>query len=282
MNIAARNRYNYRPSQASLSPSPSTTIPALKIAAGQPRLSNKQEPFTPRIAHRAIPSHPSNSLTGSHLRFCPPSTTVDPTLTCLRGRVPEAACALVRSLSLARLGHRSSLWHRQPICTSNYTVPRRRHIYSVPTMDHFPRLRPHRRKRDITAPSLITTPTTTKSESTSRKTESPSAELTTPTATPSLRSVHKLRPFRVFSRSSKRARESSPASHKQTPTVAAVMASNGTADHPASPAESKTSSGQQLKKDGRPKMPSFLELSESGKLYGSPFGALTFFPRHID
>ncbi|EGO55709.1 hypothetical protein NEUTE1DRAFT_67606 [Neurospora tetrasperma FGSC 2508] len=130
-------------------------------------------------------------------------------------------------------------------------------------MDHFPRLRPHRRKRDITAPSLITTPTTTKSESTSEKTESPSAELTTPTATPSLRSVHKLRPFRVFSRSSKRARESSPASHKQTPTVAAVMASNGTADHPASPAESKTSSGQQLKKDGRPKMPSFLELSES-------------------
>ncbi|KAK3400539.1 protein-tyrosine phosphatase-like protein [Sordaria brevicollis] len=134
-------------------------------------------------------------------------------------------------------------------------------------MDHFPRLRPHRRKREITAPSLITTPTanTTRSDSTSEKTDSPaSAELHTPVgAIPSLRPVHKLSPFRVFSRSSKRARESSPGSHKQTPTAAAVMAPHGTADIPASPAESKTSSAQQLKSDGRPKMPSFLELSES-------------------
>lgn len=131
-------------------------------------------------------------------------------------------------------------------------------------MDHFPRLRPHRRKREITAPSLITTPTiTAKSDSTSEKTESPaSAELHTPVVAPSLRPVHKLSPFRVFSRSSKRARESSPSSHKQTPTAAAVMAPHGTADIPASPAESKTSSAQ-LKHDGRPKMPSFLDLSES-------------------
>ncbi|KAJ4402900.1 tyrosine protein phosphatase 1 [Neurospora sp. IMI 360204] len=130
-------------------------------------------------------------------------------------------------------------------------------------MDHFPRLRPHRRKRDITAPSLITTPTTTKSDSTSEKTESPSTELHKPTAAPLLRPVRKLSPFRVFSRSSKRARESSPGSHKQTPTAAAVMASNGTADHPASPAESKTSLGQQVKKGDRPKIPSFLELNEN-------------------
>lgn len=138
-------------------------------------------------------------------------------------------------------------------------------------MDHFPRLRPHRRKRDITAPSLITTPTTiSKSDSTSEKTESPaSAELPTPTAAPLPRPVHKLSPFRVFSRSSKRAREASPTSHKQTPSTAAVMAPNGTADLSASPAESKMSLGQQLKNDGRPKMPSFLELSDSGKLHGS-------------
>ncbi|KAK1783306.1 protein-tyrosine phosphatase-like protein [Copromyces sp. CBS 386.78] len=133
-------------------------------------------------------------------------------------------------------------------------------------MDHFPRLRPHRRKRDITAPSLITTPTTTakSADSTSEKAESPaSAELHTLTAAPLPRPVYKLSPFRVFSRSSKRAREASPGSHKQTPTAAAVMASNGTADHPASPAESKTSLGQQVKNDGRPKMPSFLELTDS-------------------
>ncbi|KAK3954099.1 protein-tyrosine phosphatase-like protein [Pseudoneurospora amorphoporcata] len=133
-------------------------------------------------------------------------------------------------------------------------------------MDHFPRLRPHRRKRDITAPSLITTPTTTakSADSTSEKAESPaSAELHTLTAAPLPRPVYKLSPFRVFSRSSKRAREASPGSHKQTPTAAAVMASNGTVDHPASPAESKTSLGQQVKNDGRPKMPSFLELSDS-------------------
>ena len=140
-------------------------------------------------------------------------------------------------------------------------------------MDHFPRLRPHRRKRDINPPSLITTPaTTTKSaDSASEKTKSPgSAELhITPTAAPALRPVHKLSPFRVFSRSSKRAREASPVSHKQTPTTAAVMAPNGTADLPASPAESKTSLGQQGKNDGRPKMPSFLELSDSGKFNNS-------------
>ena len=196
---------------------------------------------------------------------------MDPTLTCLRGRVPEAACAFVRSPSLSRLGYRSGL----RVVSNYYNLSRRRHIYSVPTMDHLPRLRPHRRKRDITAPSLITTPTPTsktaaKSDSASERTESPgSAELPTPIAAPFSRPLHKLSPFRVFSRSSKRARESSPSPHKQTPTAAAVMAPNGTSEHAASPAESKTSLGQQSKKGDGPKIPSFLELSDNGKLPGT-------------
>ena len=88
-----------------------------------------------------------------------------------------------------------------------------------------------------------------------------------------MRPVQKLSPFRVFSRSSsKRARDSPPASLPQSPATAAaasmaaasVPGHDGVADRPVSPLSLKMEDANTSQSGKAPKMPAYLDLSEQG------------------
>jgi hypothetical protein len=125
-------------------------------------------------------------------------------------------------------------------------------------MAHLPRF--HRRKKNVTAPTLIT------NDLPEKTTPSPSD----PQSGSSARSFQKLSPFRVFHRSSgKRARDSPPASHPHSPAAAPVLAGDA---RPVSPLSLKTDhASDDHRKVVKPqKMPAFLDQTEEGLLPPKP------------
>lgn len=123
-------------------------------------------------------------------------------------------------------------------------------------MAHLPRF--HRRKKDVAAPTLIT------SDLPAKATPPSSSD---PQSAASTRSLQRLSPFRVFHRSSgKRARDSPPASLPHSPAAASAAAGDCADDRPVSPLSLKTDpAGDEGQKAPRPpKMPAFLEQSPQG------------------
>ncbi|KAK4098695.1 phosphatases II [Parathielavia hyrcaniae] len=117
-------------------------------------------------------------------------------------------------------------------------------------MAHLPRF--HRRKKDVAAPTLITSDLPGRSAPSQANSRSSSPA----------RSFHKLSPFRVFHRSSgKRARDSPPASLPHSPAGAPVVAADCADGRPVSPLSLKTDSAgdDRQKRAIPPKMPAFLK-----------------------
>jgi hypothetical protein len=82
-----------------------------------------------------------------------------------------------------------------------------------------------------------------------------------------MRSFQKLSPFRVFHRSSsKRARDSPPASLPHSPAAGPVVGGDGADGRPVSPLSLKTGQAgdESQHVSGRRKMPAFLEQSPHG------------------
>ena len=124
-------------------------------------------------------------------------------------------------------------------------------------MAHLPRFR---RKKDVAAPTLITSDLP-------RKTTPPPGDL--PPGSP-MRSFQKLSPFRVFQRSSgKRARDSPPASLPHSPAAPPTLTLDCVDGRPVSPLSLKTdpASDEGQKPARPPKMPAFLDLSQEGEFY---------------
>ncbi|KAL2194854.1 protein-tyrosine phosphatase-like protein [Corynascus similis CBS 632.67] len=121
-------------------------------------------------------------------------------------------------------------------------------------MAHLPRF--HRRKKDVTPPTLITSDLPGKA--------TPSSSDIPPSSP--RRSLQKLSPFRVFHRSSgKRARDSPPASLPHSPAGAPVLPPGYADGRPVSPLSLKmepTSDEAPQKTVKQPKMPAFLDLSD--------------------
>jgi hypothetical protein len=123
-------------------------------------------------------------------------------------------------------------------------------------MAHLPRF--HRRKKDVAAPTLITSDLPDKSAPAQGGQRSGSPA----------RSFQKLSPFRVFHRSSgKRARDSPPASLPHSPAAASVLPGDGADGRPVSPLSLKTDPASEdgLKRTKAPKMPAFLDQSQAGE-----------------
>ncbi|KAL2256994.1 hypothetical protein VTK26DRAFT_797 [Humicola hyalothermophila] len=124
-------------------------------------------------------------------------------------------------------------------------------------MDHLPRF--HRRKKDVVAPTLITTDLPRPG-----KTTPPPGDLH-PASPLRPGPFQKLSPFRVFHRSSgKRARDSPPASLPHSPAAAPMFARDCTDARPVSPLSLKADSdGDENQKDAKPlQIPAFLNQSE--------------------
>ncbi|KAK3689588.1 protein-tyrosine phosphatase-like protein [Podospora appendiculata] len=140
-------------------------------------------------------------------------------------------------------------------------------------MEHFPRFR--RKQKDVATPTIITP---ANSASFPMKTTPPPGE---PQPLPPTRPAQKLSPFRVFHRSSsKRARDSPPASLPHSPAAAAaVLAPDSIADRPVSPLSLKIDAmgGPQHEAGRPPKIPAFLDLSEQD--IEAKFGELVWLER---
>ena len=123
-------------------------------------------------------------------------------------------------------------------------------------MDHLPRF--HRRKKDVAAPTLITSDL-------SGKTTPPQPDVLP--SSPMRPFQKKLNPLRVFHRSSgKRARDSPPASLPHSPAAVPVLAVDGADDRPVSPLSLKMDlGGDDGRKQARPlRIPAFLDQTEQG------------------
>ncbi|KAK4154394.1 tyrosine-protein phosphatase 1 [Chaetomidium leptoderma] len=121
---------------------------------------------------------------------------------------------------------------------------------------HLPRF--HRRKKDVAAPTLITSDLP-------RKTTPPLGDLRPGSP---MRSFQKLSPFRVFQRSSgKRARDSPPASLPHSPAAVPVLAGDCADRRPVSPLSLKTDpvSDKGPKAARSPKIPAFLDQTQEGE-----------------
>jgi hypothetical protein len=130
----------------------------------------------------------------------------------------------------------------------------------IAAMAQLPRF--HRRKKEVAAPTLITSDLPR-----GKTTTPPPGDL--PSGSP-MRSLRGLSPFRVFHRTSgKRARDSPPASLPHSPAAAPVLL--GDADgRPVSPLSLKldSASDEGQKAAARPpKIPAFLELSDQGGFF---------------
>ncbi|KAK4124478.1 phosphatases II [Parathielavia appendiculata] len=120
-------------------------------------------------------------------------------------------------------------------------------------MAHLPRF--HRRKKDVAAPTLITSDLPGRSAPAQGDSRSSSPA----------RSFQKLSPFRVFHRSSgKRARDSPPASLPHSPAAAPVVAGESADGRPVSPLSLRSdSAGDDGQKRTKPaKMPAFLKQNQ--------------------
>ncbi|KAK3317825.1 protein-tyrosine phosphatase-like protein [Cercophora scortea] len=141
-------------------------------------------------------------------------------------------------------------------------------------MEHFPRFR--RKQKDVATPTIITP---ANSASFPTKTTPPPGE---PQPPPPTRPGQKLSPFRVFHRSSsKRARDSPPASLPHSPAAAAAVLApdSSITDRPVSPLSLKTEAmgGPQHGAGRPPKIPAFLDLSEQD--IEAKFGELVWLER---
>ena len=127
----------------------------------------------------------------------------------------------------------------------------------------------HRRKKEVAAPTLITSdlPGGQTTTTTTISTTPPPGDLRSGSP---MRSLRGLSPFRVFHRSSgKRARDSPPASLPHSPAAAPVLTLDCADGRPVSPLSLRTDfAGDEGHKAARPpKIPAFLDQSQQGSVF---------------
>ncbi|KAL2117443.1 hypothetical protein VTJ04DRAFT_7103 [Mycothermus thermophilus] len=133
-------------------------------------------------------------------------------------------------------------------------------------MSHLPRW--NRRKKDVAAPTLITSdlPAKTLAPTTTTTVTAAGVPASQTRGVSPMRSLQKLSPFRVFHRSSgKRARDSPPASLPHSPAAPAIVLPDGADGRPVSPLSLRTDRASDDEGRGpekQPKMPAFLQISE--------------------